>query len=344
MTTFAPEPATGLGGLFPPLELRGEHRGGTAPGGRRRVIIDTDPGQDDAIAILLALASAELEVLGLSIVAGNVPLASTVQAARAVVELADRRDIPIHAGSSRPLRRPLVTAEHVHGDTGLDGPVLPPPTVAVSDEHAVDFIVRSLRSAAPGEITLVTLGPLTNVALAFSRAPEIVSRVREIVMVIGSLHEGGNITPLADFNCYVDPDAADVVLRSGAPIVAIPMDATHSMRTTDARLDRLAANGNRCSVAAVEMLRFSQTFDIEKYGWDAGPLHDPCAILYLLRPELFTGRRVNVCAVTDGAVAVGMTIVDWWGVSGRPANVDFMRDVEVQPAFDLLTERLSLLP
>jgi purine nucleosidase len=310
---------------------------------RRRIIIDTDPGQDDAIAILLALASDELEVLGLTIVAGNVPLELTVRAARTVVELADRRDVPIHPGSPRPIGRPLVTAEHVHGDTGLDGPDLPAPTVPVSDEHGVDFLIRSLREAEPGEITLVTLGPLTNVALALVKAPDIAPRIREIVAVIGSFAEGGNITPLGDFNCYVDPDAADLVLTSGIPFTAVPMDVTHRMRTTDERLDRLWANGNRSSRAAVEMLRFSQVFDIEKYGWEAGPLHDPCAVLYLLAPELFTGRRINLRAVTKGTVATGMTVVDWWGVSGREPNVDYLMTVDVQPAFDLLTERLGTL-
>lgn len=344
VTEFTPDAATGLGGLVPPVSVRGEHRDGPSVNGRRRIIIDTDPGQDDAIAILLALASEELEVLGLSVVAGNVPLASTVRAARTVIELAGHHDIHVHAGSSQPIRRRLVTAEHVHGDTGLDGPDLPEPTVDVAEEHAVDFIVRSLRDAEPGELSLVTLGPLTNVALALARAPEIVPKIREIVMVIGSLHEGGNITPLADFNCFVDPDAADAVLTSGAPIVAIPMDLTHSMRTTDARLDRIMENGNRCSAATVEMLRFSQVFDVDKYGWDAGPLHDPCAVLYLLAPGLFTGRRINMRAVTAGSVATGMTVVDWWGVSGREANVSYMRDVDVQAAFDLLTDRLALLP
>jgi purine nucleosidase len=310
----------------------------------RKIIIDTDPGQDDAVAILLALASEELDVLGLSVVAGNVPLPLTVRAARMVVELAGRTDVPIYAGCARPLTGELVTAEHVHGDSGLDGPELPDPTVPVQSEHAVDFLIRSLREAEPGEITLVTLGPLTNVALALAKAPDIAPRIREIVAVIGSLHEGGNITPLGDFNCYVDPAAADIVLTSGIPLAVLPMDVTHSMRATRERLDRIRANGNRCSVATVEMLEFSEKFDIEKYGWSEGPLHDPCAVMYLLRPELFSGRRINMRAVVGGVVANGMTVVDWWGVSGREPNVAYLKDADVPACYDLLTERLALLP
>ena len=183
----------------------------------RKIIIDTDPGQDDAVAILLALASPELEVLGIVALAGNVPLYHTTRNAGRVLALAGRPDVPVFAGAVRPLVRRLVTAEHVHGNTGLDGATLPEPLVGLQPQHGVDFLVETLLAHAPGEVTICTLGPLTDVALALIRAPEIAPRIREIVMMGGAYFEGGNITPSAEFNIYVDPEAADVVMRSGVP-------------------------------------------------------------------------------------------------------------------------------
>ncbi|MCS5734360.1 nucleoside hydrolase [Herbiconiux daphne] len=310
----------------------------------RKIIIDTDPGQDDAVAILLALASAELDVLGLTIVAGNVSLHYTVEAARKVVELAERTEVPIYAGCSRPISKPLVTAEHVHGATGIDGVDFADPTVPVQSEHAVDFIIRTLRAEPAGDVTLVTLGPLTNIGLALVKAPDIAPRVREIVAIMGSLHQGGNITPLGDFNTYVDPEAADLVLQSGIPIVMVPMDITHQVLNTRERLDAWRATGTRCGAAAADLMQFSEAFDLEKYGWGAAPLHDPCAIVYLLAPELFSGRTINVRVSTDGTVSTGMTVVDWWRVSGREPNCDYLLEVDVPALYDLMTERLALLP
>ena len=311
----------------------------------RKIIIDTDPGQDDAVAILMALGSPDaLEVLGIVTVAGNVPLARTTDNARRILELAQRTDIPLHAGCARPMRRKLTTAEHVHGETGLDGPALPPPTMKVRGQHGVLFLVDALRAAAPGEITLVTLGPLTNVAMAMVLAPDIAARIAEIVMIFGSFSEGGNITPAADFNNYVDPEAADVVLGSGVKITMVPMDVTHQCRSTPARLRAFRDLGNACGIATCEMLTFSQHFDIAKYGWDGAPLHDPCAIAYLLAPGLFGGREVNVCVETGDGLTAGMSVVDWWRVTDRPANALFLREVDAPGFYELLTERLRRLP
>jgi purine nucleosidase len=256
----------------------------------RKIIIDTDPGQDDAVAILLALASPEeLEVLGIATVAGNVDLTKTTTNARKIVELADRADIPIHAGAEQPLSRALVTAEHVHGKTGLDGPELPEPKIKTRDTHGTDFIIETLRAAEPGTITLCTLGPLTNVATALSKAPDIAGRIGEIVMMGGAYFEVGNITPTAEFNIFVDPEAADMVMRSGIPITMHPLDVTHRALTTKARLDRIGSLGNASGAAVAAMLSFSEKFDVEKYGSEGAPLHDPCVIAYLLKPELFEG-------------------------------------------------------
>ena len=309
----------------------------------RKIIIDTDPGQDDALAILLALASPELDVLGITTVAGNVPLHLTQKNARKVCELAGKPQTPVYAGASRPMVRPLVTAEHVHGRTGLDGPDLPEPVMPLQSQHAVDFILQTLQSQPAGEITLCTLGPLTNVALALQRAPEIASRIRQIVMMGGGFFEGGNITPAAEFNIYVDPHAADVVFRSGVPLVLMPLDVTHQVLTTRKRVDAIGALGTPVAKACVELLEFFERYDEQKYGSDGGPLHDPCVIAYLLQPELFQGRDCNVVVETGSELTMGMTVVDWWAVSGRPANAKVMRTVDADGFFSLLTARLKTL-
>ncbi|MEQ1403939.1 nucleoside hydrolase [Neorhizobium sp. Rsf11] len=311
---------------------------------RRKIIIDTDPGQDDAAAIMLAFASpAELDVLGLCAVAGNVPLSYTSRNLRIVCELCGRQDAAIYEGARKPTLRPQVTAEHVHGRTGLDGAELPEPMMPVRSTHAVDFIVETLRSEPVGTVTLCTLGPLTNVALALQKAPDIAPRVRELVMMGGGFFEGGNITPAAEFNIYVDPEAAKAVFASGIPIVMMPLDVTHKLLTTKARVGKIAALGTRPAQVLVDWLAFFERFDIEKYGSDGGPLHDPTVIAYLLKPELFSGRDCNVEIETRSELTAGMTVVDWWRVSGRKPNAKVMRDVDADGFFALLTERVGRL-
>jgi purine nucleosidase len=312
---------------------------------KRRIIIDTDPGQDDAVALLLALASPEdLDIAGIVAVAGNVPLAHTERNARRIVDLAGRSDVPVHAGCARPLARRLVTAEHVHGRTGLDGVDLPDPVTPLGDRHGVDFIIDTLLDSDPGSVTLATLGPLTNIAMALVKAPEIVPHVREIVMMGGAYFEVGNITPAAEFNIFVDPEAADVVLTSGIPVVMAPLDLTHRMLATRERLDRIAALGNRAGAVVAGLLAFSERFDLAKYGSIGAPLHDPCTIAWLLKPELFTGKMINVSIETRSDLTRGMTVADWWQITDRPRNVHFLRDGNADGFFALLTERLARLP
>ena len=310
----------------------------------RRIIIDTDPGQDDAVAILLALASPEeIEVLGITAVAGNVPLTLTARNARIVCELAGRPDIRVFAGCDRPLARPLVTAEHVHGRTGLDGPELPEPRMALEEAHAVDFIVETLRREAPGTVTLCPLGPLTNIATAVRRAPDIAERVAGIVLMGGAYFEVGNVTPAAEFNIHVDPEAADIVFRSGAPITVVPLDVTHKALVTPARNAAFRALGTPVGLAGAQMTEFFERFDKEKYGAEGAPLHDPCVIAYLLRPALFAGRHVNVEIETTSELTLGMTVADWWGVTDRAPNATFLGEVDAEGVFTLLTERLGRL-
>ena len=311
----------------------------------RRIIIDTDPGQDDAVAILLALASPEdFEVLGIVAVAGNVPLGPTEKNARRIVELAGRTDVPVHAGCARPMVRRLRTAEHVHGRTGLDGYALPEPTMPLAEKHGVDFIVDTLMAAPEGDITLCTLGPLTNVAMALIKQPAIAKRVAQIVMMGGAYFEVGNITPTAEFNIFVDPQAADVVFRSGIPLTVAPLDLTHQMLTTEKRRQAFAAIGNRTGEAVAGLLSFYGRFDLAKYGNIGAPLHDPCVIAWLLKPELFEGREINVSIETSSELTMGMTVADWWRVTDRPANALFLRSGDADGYYALLTDRLARLP
>lgn len=311
---------------------------------QRKIIIDTDPGQDDAVAILVALASPdEIDVLGITCVAGNVPLDLTTRNARIVCELAGKRDVKVFAGCDRPLDRNLVTAEHVHGKTGLDGPDLPEPTMPLADGHAVDFIIDCLREHAPGTITLCPLGPLTNIAMALQKAPDIARRIAKIVLMGGGYFEGGNITPAAEFNIYVDPEAADIVFKCGAPIVVMPLDVTHKALVTKKRNDAFRDIGSPVGIAVAQMTEFFERFDKEKYGSDGAPLHDPCVIAYLIQPDLFKGRHINVEIETDSELTMGMTVADWWGVTDRPPNATFMKEIDADGFFDLLTVRLARL-
>ncbi len=310
----------------------------------RKIIIDTDPGQDDAVAILLALASPEdMEVLGITCVAGNVPLDLTSKNARIICELAGRSDVKVFAGCDRPLGRDLVTAEHVHGKTGLDGPDLPDPVMPLQDGHAVDFIIDQLREYAPGTITLCPLGPLTNIATALQKAPDIANRIAKIVLMGGGNFEGGNITPAAEFNIYVDPQAADIVFKCGAPIVVMPLDVTHKALVTKPRNDAFRNIGTPVGTAVAEMTDFFERFDKEKYGSAGAPLHDPCVTAYLINPDLFTGRHINVEIETQSELTMGMTVADWWRVTDRPANATFMGDIDADGFFALLTDRLARL-
>ncbi|GAB4265923.1 MAG: nucleoside hydrolase [Pararhodobacter sp.] len=308
----------------------------------RKIIIDTDPGQDDAVAILLALASPELEVLGITCVAGNVPLALTAINARKVCELAGRRDVKVFAGCDRPLARALVTAEYVHGKTGLDGIDLPAPEMPLQKAHAVDFLIDTLRAEAPGSVTLVPIGPLTNIATAMRKAPDIVARIGQIVLMGGAYFEVGNVTPAAEFNIYVDPEAAEIVFKSGVDLVVMPLDVTHKALTTRPRIEAFRALGRVGEVVA-SWTDFFERFDMEKYGSEGAPLHDPCTIAWLLDPSLFTGRRINVEIETRSELTLGMTVADWWGVTTRAPNAYFVGDIDADRFYALLTERLARL-
>ena len=309
----------------------------------RPIIIDTDPGQDDALAILSALASPELAVLGITCVAGNVPLDKTTINARKVCELAGRSDTRVFAGASGPLSRTLVTAEYVHGKSGLDGYELPDPVMPLQEQAGVDFIVETVMNAPAQTITLCALGPLTNLGLALQAEPRLGERLQEIVLMGGGLFEGGNTTPAAEFNIYVDPEAADMVMHCGAPVTMIPLDLTHQTLTSDAIIEAFRSMPNQTGPASAGLLDFFERFDVEKYGSQGGPLHDPNVIAFLLQPELYGGRVINVEIETASALTRGMTVADWWGVTDRVKNVNYLRHVDVDGYWALLQERLATL-
>ena len=313
--------------------------------GAQKIIIDTDPGQDDAVAILLALASPEeIEVLGITAVAGNVPLSLTEKNARIVCELAGRPDIPVYAGCDRPLKRKLVTAEHVHGKTGLDGPELPEPKIKLQEKHGVDFIIDTILQEPENSISLCPLGPLTNIASAILKQPKIVSRIKKIVLMGGAYFEVGNITPAAEFNIFVDPDAAKIVFEAGIDMVVMPLDVTHKALVTEKRNEAFRQLKSPVGIAVAEMTDFFERFDKEKYGSSGAPLHDPCVTAYLINPKIFSGKKINVEIETKSELTLGMTVADWWGVTSRKANAFFVGDLDSEKFFNLLTERLGRLP
>jgi purine nucleosidase len=311
---------------------------------RRIIVIDTDPGQDDAVAILFALgAHDQLDLRAITAVAGNVPLSLTSKNARIVLGWAERTDIPVYAGCPRPLVRELVTAESIHGKTGLDGVPLDEPKVELAKDHAVDFLIDTLRNAQEKSVTLCLIGPMTNLAAALVKDPGIKRGIKEVVLMGGAYHARGNVTPVAEFNIYVDPHAANIVFESGIPIVVLPLDVTHKALSTKPRVKRLEDIGNGVGRLIAAILVSHARREIEELG-SAGPLHDPCVIAYLLAPSLFSGRHVNVAVETRGEFTLGETVVDWHGKTRRSPNAFWINEIDADGFYALLTETIERLP
>ncbi len=304
------------------------------------LIVDCDPGVDDAIALLLTF-SQRLPLLGITTVAGNVPLPLTFSNARKICALAGQPQTPVFAGCPRPLIKPLATAEDIHGATGLQGADLPellPSQAAIQSQHGVNFLIEQLLNA-PEPVTIAALGPLTNLAVALIKCPPIAARIDQIVIMGGSMTQG-NITPAAEFNMYVDPHAAQVVISAQIPTVLITLDATHQVLTTPERLAAIRAIGNPVSTAAAGMLSFYGQNDVARYGLPGCPLHDPCVIAYLLQPQLFTTRRVHVTVETTGEHSLGRTVVDWYG-QGQGSTVQVVESVDAEGVYALVIEALA---
>jgi purine nucleosidase len=309
---------------------------------KKQIILDCDPGQDDAVALALAMAAKdEIDLLGVTTVAGNVPLNLTQRNARIMCDICHRTDIKVYAGAEKPMAQPLVTAEHVHGKSGLDGIVIYEPTTPLEEKHAVDFIIETCLAADNNSIFLVTTGPLTNIGLAIERAPAILSKIKEIILMGGALREGGNITPSAEFNIYVDPEAAQIVLRCGCPIVMMSLDVTHQVLTTRKRVDAIRNLDSTVGEPIASLIEFYERYDEEKYHLDGAPLHDPCTIAYLIKPDLFSLKEVNVEVETEGYFTRGATVVDYWDVTERTPNVQWAHSVDDEGFFKLLNMYLS---
>ena len=302
------------------------------------IVIDCDPGHDDAIAILLALASPEVEVRGITTVAGNQTLDKTTRNALKVLELADRTDIPVAAGADRPLQRELRTAPHVHGESGLDGADLPEPTAKPVAVHAADFLAELLEP----RVVLVPTGPLTNVALLLERHPDVKERLDRIVWMGGAIAEG-NVTPAAEFNAFVDPEAAAAVFGSGIQVTMIGLDVTHKALFTRAHAERLRGTGT-VGRAVAELSDFFQRFHQNRYGFDGSPIHDALAVAEVIDPSLVTTVECNVEIETASRFCDGRTVVDRWLVTDRPRNAKAGIDVDAERFLELLIARISSLP
>lgn len=308
-----------------------------------KVIIDTDPGPDDALAILLALAERErLEVLGLTTVAGNVAVDLTTINALRMVELAKRPDVPVFGGASRPLLRKLVTAEFINGPDGLEGAGLPLPQLEPQAPHAVEFLLRTLRAAPDRSITLCPLGPLTNIALAFAQEPGLAAKVERIVLM-GGARDLGNVTPAAEFNVFVDPHAAAIVFGLGVPIVMFGLHATHQAMATPERVARIAALGTGVARAVDGMLSRPRPGGVARFGVPGHPMHDPCVVAFLLWPELFLGRDCHVVVETAGEATVGRTVIDWWGQQKLAPNAHVIERIDAETLFNRLPQSLAKL-
>jgi inosine-uridine nucleoside N-ribohydrolase len=304
------------------------------------VVIDCDPGHDDAIALLLALASPELELLGVTTVAGNQSLEKTTANAIRVLELVGRGDVPVAAGAARPLVRELVVADWVHGESGLDGPALAPPRATPFDLHAVDFLASAVEST-PAAVTLVATGPLTNVALFLARYPEHAAQLERVVSMGGAIAEG-NVTPAAEFNVWADPEAAARVFASGLDVTMIGLDVTHRAQMLPAHAERLRAAGSPGAFVA-ELFEFFHRFHAETYGFPGAPIHDAVAVAHVVDPGLVTTALRHVVVECASELCRGRTVVDLWRRTGSAANVHVGIEIDAERFLSLLVERIARL-
>ena len=304
------------------------------------VLIDCDPGHDDAIALLLALGSPEVEVLGVTTVSGNQTLEKTTANAIRVLDFVGRGDVPVAAGADRPLVRERMVAEHVHGETGLDGPALPQPAREPEEQHAVDFLAERILGSGEA-VTLVPVGPLTNIALLLARHPQAMENVREVVLMGGAIAEG-NVTPAAEFNIWADPEAAARVFTSGLDVTMIGLDVTHKVLLTPAHGEQLRQAG-RTGTLVAELLEFFTVYHRETYGFEGSPIHDAVAVAQVVRPGIVETLERRVDVETESELCRGRTVVDLWRRTGRPSNAKVGVDIDTEHFPALLVERISSL-
>ncbi|ATM96730.1 putative hydrolase [Yersinia frederiksenii] len=306
----------------------------------RSIIIDCDPGHDDAIALILALASPELKVEAVTTCAGNQTPDKTLRNALRILTLLERQDIPVAGGALQPLLRELIIADNVHGESGLDGPSLPDPDFAPQAENAVELMARVLR-ASPHPVTIVATGPLTNVALLLAGHGALMAKIERIVIMGGAVMLG-NWTPAAEFNIFVDPEAAERVFKSGIPLTMAGLDVTHQAQVMDEDIDRIRQLNNPVADVVAGLLDFFMLYHRqERWGFQGAPLHDPCTIAWLLAPELFTSIERWVGIETRGEYTQGMTVVDYYELTGNKPNANVLMGINRQGFIDLLVERIT---
>ena len=304
------------------------------------IILDCDPGHDDAIALILALASPELELKAVTTSAGNQTPDKTLRNALRILTLLQRSDIPVAGGAVKPLMRELIIADNVHGESGLDGPDLPEPNFAPQTCNAVELIAQTLR-ASQQPVTVVATGPLTNIALLLTSHPELHAKISRIV-IMGGAAMLGNWTPAAEFNIYVDPEAAEIVFQSGLRIVMAGLDVTHRAQIMSEDIERFRHLGNPVADVVADLLDFFMEYHKqEKWGFQGAPLHDPCTIAWLIKPEIFTCVDRWVGVETQGKYTQGMTVVDYYSLTANQPNTTVMMDVDRQAFVDLLVERIG---
>ena len=311
----------------------------------KKIILDCDPGHDDAVAIMLAAASNDLEILGITCVGGNATLDNTKLNALKICTLIDRTDIKIYAGSDKPIHYDLVTAAHVHGKSGLDtdgDPIIVDSSYKIEEEHAVDFIINECHKNND-PIYLCPTGPLTNIALSLKKDPSIKKKIKEIVFMGGAALCLGNITPSAEFNIYVDPHAANVVLNSEIPLTMMCLDVTHKVNVNDEIIRNIKKNNNKASKFFAELMEFYSRFHRKLYETDESPLHDPCVIAYLIDETIFKGKLVNVQVEENSDLTRGKTVTDWLGVTNRKPNCNVITEANANKFFDLLSKKLAIL-
>jgi len=305
----------------------------------RALIIDCDPGVDDAVGLFLAFAAPELELLAITTVGGNVPVAATARNARIMRQIAGREDVPVHVGAGRPLMRDPAGAGEFHGAEGLGDLTAFEPDAPVAQGHAADAIVDLVMRRPAGSVTLAVMGPMTNVALAMRKEPALAARLGPVVVMGGARGEGGNITASAEFNIWADPDAAAEVFASGCEMIVMGLDATHQVRATEERIAAIEAIGTPAADATASLLRFSQRIERQIVRGDDPPLHDPCTVAWLLKPELFETRACRIAVETASDLTRGHTAVEF-RVDPATARHHWATRADGQGVFDLIVERL----
>ncbi|MEV7197272.1 nucleoside hydrolase [Streptomyces sp. NPDC093510] len=306
----------------------------------RKIILDCDPGHDDAIAMLLAHGNPDVDLVAVTTVVGNQTLEKVTRNALSVARIANITGVPFAAGCPRPLVRDVENAPDIHGESGIDGPVMPEPTLALDERHAVDLIIDTVMAHEPGEITIVPTAGLTNIALAARKEPRIAERVREVVLMGGGYHTG-NWSPVAEFNIKIDPEAAHIVFNESWPVTMVGLDLTHQALATPEVIERIGKVGTKPALFVNELLDFFGAMYLEAQGFDAPPVHDPCAVAYVIDPSVMTVRKAPVDVELTGTLTLGMTVTDFRAPAPDDCTTQVAVDLDHTRFWDLIVDALE---